>query len=83
MFNCIVDRDDAVKAIAEELTKALADRNIVFPDPSVIREHARLEKTDSGLEYYWDDEIIMETDNLVTFDGIRITRYERDDENTE
>ena len=69
-------QEDVAGAIAEELVKALESIGIINPNDCVIAEHAKIVESKDGLEYYWDDKLLMTTEKMLTTNGVRIIRNE-------
>jgi hypothetical protein len=70
---------DIAEGVAEELNQALLDKvGIKEPDESAIREHARcIECKDGGLEYWWDDVLLIKQVPLLVTEGVRIIRDDK------
>jgi len=76
---CINESELSIKqAVADELQQALIDLGFTNPSESAIKEHCRIVQIEEdGLDYYWDDILLISTRTCKTASGVRITRYEQ------
>ena len=65
------------QATADALQEALRQAGHENPSEQEMEDHAIVLEKDDGLDYYWDDELLISTRPLLTCGGVQIIRKDK------
>jgi hypothetical protein len=74
----INEPENVVKqATADALQEALRQVGHIDPSEEEMEAHAIVLENGDGLDYYWDDELLISTRPLMTCGGVQIIRKDK------